>query len=209
MDKISGIVPSKRVTDRYYVTFESGDKCTVNLSLIARYSLFTGRILDDAELEAFHRDAVRTEAKARALRIIGTRNMSCRELERRLIEKGETTETARETVEWMEQIGAVNDREYAGMIVRHYSTKGYGLGRIRNELYRRGIDRELWDEALAEMPEGHDAIDRFIELRLKGRAPEDKELKRVTDALVRRGFAWEDIRVALARYNSAIEESDE
>lgn len=209
MDKISGIVQSKRVTDRYYVTFESGEKFTVNLGLIARYSLFTGRTLDDEEMDALRGDAVKTEAKARALRIIGTRNMSRRELEKRLIEKGESPEVARNTVDWMEQIGAVNDREYAGLIVRHYSAKGYGLGRIRDELYRRGIDRELWEEALAELPEGHDAIDRFIELKLKGRVPEQKELKRVTDALLRRGFSWEEVRGALARYSSAIEEYNE
>ena len=47
----------------------------------------------------------------------------------------------------------LDDEEYAGQIVRHYSAKGYGERRIREELYRRGIPREYWKDALAQQPE--------------------------------------------------------
>ena len=37
---------------------------------------------------------------------------------------------------------------YAAQVVRYYSAKGYGERKLRDELYRRGVPRELWDEAL-------------------------------------------------------------
>ena len=45
-------------------------------------------------------------------------------------------------------MGFLNDALYAEQVVRHYSAKGYGLRKLRDELYRRGVPRELWDEAL-------------------------------------------------------------
>ena len=44
------------------------------------------------------------------------------------------------TVAWLVGLGYINDREYAGMVVRHYAAKGYGARRVRDELRRRGIE---------------------------------------------------------------------
>ena len=74
------------------------------------------------------------------------------------------------------------------MVVRHYAAKGYGAGRIRNELFRRGVPKELWDDALSEMPVQDDAIDKFVRSRLTD--PSDRaQIKKVTDGLVRRGYS--------------------
>lgn len=97
--------------------------------------------------------------------------------------------------------GFINDREYAGMIVRRYSGAGYGPGRIRGEFTRRGIPRELWDEALADLPEGTENIDRALAAKLRGRDISDRrEREKAAAALFRKGYSWEDIRAALARY---------
>ena len=44
--------------------------------------------------------------------------------------------------------------------------------RIRQMLYAKHIPRELWDEALAELPEQDDAIDAFLQKRFRGRQPD-------------------------------------
>ena len=38
----------------------------------------------------------------------------------------------------LEELGFLNDASYAEQVVRHYSAKGYGLRKLRDELYRRG-----------------------------------------------------------------------
>ena len=204
--EITKMTQSKRVPDRWYAEFEDGTTLRVNIALIADYSLFTGRDLSDEEMAELSGAAGRVNAKARALRIIGSRNMSRQELYRRLVEKGENEENAEEAVAWLESIGAINDEEYSGMIVRHYAGKGYGVGRIKNELYRRGIPREMWDAALAEMPDTEGPLDRLVASKLKGEMPDAAMLKKVSDGLCRRGYTWEEIKSALRRYEQSLEE---
>lgn len=196
----------EKIPDVFNAEFSSGDRFQVNVALIADYSLYTGRLLDEAAFEALKKAAGLYAAKRRALRILGKRQMSRREMTERLVEKGESPEAAEETADWLTQIGALNDTEYAASIVRHYAGRGYGELRIRDELYRRGIDRELWEDALGALPEAHDAAYAYLASKLKGRPlVEDeqtrlREAKRLMDALCRRGFGWSEARDAVQRY---------
>ena len=96
----------------------------------------------------------------------------------------------------LEELGFLNDRTYAAAVVRSCSRKGYGAQRARSELSRRGIPKELREEALAEMPETDAALERLI--RSKLRDPSDRdEVRKVTAAMVRRGFSWDEIRRAI------------
>lgn len=198
--KIEKLTPSQKKPDRYYAEFENGAKLTVNVALIADLCLYTGRELDEDEYKALTASAETALAKSRALRILGKRNMSRREITNRLIQKGESEETADDTADWLIRIGAVNDAEYASLIVRHYISRGYGKMRICDELYRRGIEKELWEDALSELPETDDGAYNLLVSKLKGTKPDKTALKRVTDALYRRGFSWDEIKSATSKY---------
>ncbi len=204
--KITKLTQSKKVPDRYYLTLDDGSELKINVAIIADFSLFTGRELTEEELSSLKQRAGESAAKARALKIVNARPVSKAELYERLIEKGESEENAAMATEWMQSLGFINDKEYALLLARHYAAKGYGEGRIKNEFYRRRVPKELWEEALLELPPTDNAIDKFITSRLKGREPDKKELKRLTDALLRRGFGWDEIKSALSRYNDNIEE---
>ena len=147
-------------------------------------------------------------AKVRALRILGTRSLSMREIEKRLVGKGESVDIARQTVSWLEETGLINDMEYANSIVSHYISKGYGIARVKDELYKRGIDREMWEEALSGVGEMEDAACNYIEKKLKGSNDKD-EMRRVTNALCRRGFSYEEACGAMNRYLESLEESED
>ena len=98
----------------------------------------------------------------------------------------------------------MDDESYAQALGRHYAAKGYGPGRLKAELSKRGIDRELWDDTLESMPVNQQKIDKFISARL--RDPEDREqIRKVSAALLRRGHSWEEIRAALERFNAEAE----
>jgi len=145
-------------------------------------------------------------AKERALAMLDRRDYSRKELLDKLIEKGEDAAEAEQAVERLAELGFVDDARYAPIIVRHYAAKGYGVQRVRQELQRRGIPRELWDEALGQMPVQDDAVDRLLRGKLKGEAPDRAALKKATDFLARKGYGWEEIRAAVERYNAEIEE---
>lgn len=151
-----------------------------------------------------------SRAKLKAIKILGSRMLSSNEMEKRLTRKGESEESARDTVKWLEDIGAVNDAEYASSIVSHYIAKGYGSARVRDELFKRGIPRELWDDAIAslEEDEANEAALCYIEKKLKGSRSKD-DLRRVTEALCRRGFSYEEARRTVSRYLEAAQDNVE
>lgn len=196
---VTKLTESKNVKDRWYADLDTGESLKLSLALIADFSVYTGRRFEEEELETLRAAASKMNAKARALRMLGARAMSRRELTDKLLEKGETPEDAAEAADYLEAVGYLNDAQYAASLVRHYAQRGYGPGRVRQELYRRGVPRELWEEALGELPEDTDTLDALIERRLRGREADPKELKRLTDMLLRRGFSWSEIKAALGR----------
>ena len=102
-------------------------------------------------------------AKARALKLLERRDYGEAELAAKLVEKGEEPEAAEQAAQRMVELGFVNDENYAGMVVRHYAAKGCGRQRIREELRRRRLPRELWDAALEELPDQSETADRLLE----------------------------------------------
>ena len=194
---------------RWYAELENGVSIRADINMIADFSLYVGRELSDEELEELKAAEERLTAKERALRLLENRQMSRKELTDKLTRKGESVEAAEAAAELMERVGAIDDREYARTVVRHYARKGYGVGRIKSELIRRGIDRELWEEALSEMPETDDTLDTLIQNKLRGREPDKNEVKKLTDMLLRRGFSWGEIKGALGRYDELLETAED
>ncbi len=193
--------------EHFEIGFSDGRALKAGVETVVDFGLFVGRELDDGDFAALREAADMSRAKERALRMIGARPLGSRELYGKLIEKGESEAHSAAAVARMVELGFVNDAEYARSLVRHYSAKGYGARRIKDELYRRRLPRELWDEALEEMPDTDDTLDRLLASRMRGAAPDDKAaVKKATDALMRRGYNWEEIRSALYRYTSQLEE---
>ncbi len=146
-------------------------------------------------------------AKQKALSLLDRRDYSRAELLRSLTEKGYEAAAAETAVDRLVQLGFVDDARYAPIVVRHYAAKGYGAQRIRGELQRRGIPKNLWESAMAEMPEQDETVDRLLRSRLRGADLRDRAaLKRATDALLRRGYGWDEINAAVERYRSETEE---
>jgi regulatory protein len=184
---------------RFLVTLEDGTEIRSTLAVVTDQRIYTGRELDEEALAAFRAASSLERTKNRAAELLSLRPMSCKELYDKLVQKGEPEQNAAAAVAWLLENRFLDDRNYAGMVVRHYAAKGYGPGRIRNELFRRGVPRELWEEALEELPEQDDEIDRLLRKKLRGDVSDRDALRKATDYLYRRGFKHEDIRAAVER----------
>ena len=191
---------------RLTVCLEDGSEIRSTLGVVTDLRLYAGRDLDPSGIEALRTASLRALARERALELLSRRPMSRKELRDKLLQKGEREDTAEYCARWLEDNGFLNDESYASMVVRHYAAKGFGAGRIRGELSRRGIARELWEEALCQMPEQDEKLDRFISSRLKD--PEDRaQIQKISNALYRRGYSWDEIRSALARHRAETEDN--
>ena len=181
---------------RYWVTFDDGTKLALYRQTVEDFGLYTGLELTSEQGEKLKTAAGQMSAKMRAVRIVSASSVSRRDLEERLVRKGEDPSQAKEAVAWMEELHLVDDRNTAEQVVHSCISKGYGLQRAKQALYEKRIPKEYWDEALADYPDQMDRIVSFLRSRLDGDSDE-KQVKKAIDALLRRGHSYGAIRQAL------------
>lgn len=206
--RIERIEASRHKKGRILVFLEDGACLKITEQELLDFGLRSGDDLGQEALGRLKEAAGVSNTRAAAADLIGKRAMSRRDLERKLREKGANEAEARYAAEWLEAIGALNDAEYAAALVRHYSGMGYGPARVREKLYEKGIPRELWEDALEELPEEGGQVDAFLQSKLRGRIPDEKEKRRLTNVLLRRGFPWGEVRAAWERLNEALADDD-
>ena len=205
--RIERIEKSKHKQERVLVFLEGGDLLRITGAELLRFGLYKGMDLSPALVVELQAAAQQSQLKQTAARMASGRMLSKKEVQRRLTKKGATEEQAADTADWLETLGAVDDEGYAGVIVRHYGAMGYGPGRVKQELHRRGVPKELWDEALAQLPPPEEAIRKFLRTKLRGRPLTPEDSRRMAAALQRRGFSWQDIRPALNELGQEIDEA--
>ena len=144
--------PSKHKKDRVLVFLEGGELLKITENELLCYDLRPGAELSAELAEELKRAAARSEMKARGAQLTGSRMLSKKQVVEHLTRRGGDRDAAEETALWLEELGAVDEAAYGAAVVRHYSAAGYGPGRIRQELQRRGVPRELWEELLSQMP---------------------------------------------------------
>ena len=181
---------------RYWITLEDGSKMALYRQTVEDFALYSGKELSDDEWAALQEHAGQMSAKMRAVRIVSASNVSKRDLEERLVRKGEDPRQAKEAVAWMEDLHLVDDRNTAESVVHSCISKGYGLQRAKQALYEKRIPKEYWDEALADYPDQMEKIVSFLRSRLDGDS-DDKQVKKAIDALLRRGHSYGKIREGL------------
>ena len=184
---------------RYAVQFEDGTGLRLYRQTVEDFGLYAGKMLTDEELSQLHVAAGRMSAKMRAVRIVSSASISKGELERRLVQKGESSRDAQEAVDWMTELDLLDDRKTAQQIVQRCIGRGYGLARAKQALYEKRIPKLYWEEVLADYPDQTVAIVAFLSARLSDGCDE-KDLRRVTDALLRKGHSYQEIRRALNIY---------
>ena len=202
---IQELKPSQRVQGRWLAMLEDGSILRVGQQEIADFALYAGRELTEEEAAALTAGLRSRQMRERALELLSRKPQSRRELTRKLNEWGAGPEEADAVCDRMEELGYLNEAAYAARIVEVYSARGFGEKKLRDELYRRGVPREEWDEVLARVEDATQAIDDFLQKKLTGWTGDRKQLQKVTAALARRGFSWSDIRDALARYETGID----
>ena len=193
---------------RYRVVFEDGSVMRLYRQTVEDFCLYAGKELDDREMDDLRNGAGEMSAKMRAVRIVSASSVSKKDLEQRLIHKGERPDQAKAAVEWMTDLSLLDDKKTAEQVVSRCISKGYGMSRAKQALYEKRIPKDLWDAVLADYPDQTDKIEEFLESRL-GENPSEKDVKRAVDALLRRGHSYGNIRRALDQLTMDFEEYPE
>ena len=181
---------------RYWVSFSDDTRIGLYRQTVEDFGLYSGKELTEEEYAALIEAAGRMSAKMRAVRIVSASSVSRRDLEERLVRKGEDPNQAKEAVQWMEDLHLVDDRNTAEQVVHSCISKGYGLARAKQALYEKRIPKEFWAEALGDYPDQWEKIEAFLRSRLDADS-DQKQIKKAIDALIRRGHSYGTIRQVL------------
>lgn len=167
----------------------------------------SGDEIDDGDLAAFKEAAGSRLAFNSAMFSLDLRDHSERELRNKLSRKYDEN-SVNTAMEKLLDLGLVNDRRYAELLVRElYERKKYGRNRVKNELYKRGIDSEIINEVIEEYENEseQDNIQTIVDIIRKkyyNKLIDEKSRQKVVAALVRLGYSFSDIRQAMSEFSS-------
>ena len=188
--------------------FSDGSTMRLYRQTVEDFGLYGGLELTRETYAKLHTAAGAMSAKMRAIRIVAATSVSEKDLQQRLIQKGEDPEHAKNAVQWMSDLQLVDDQKTAEQVVSRCISKGYGIARAKQALYEKRIPKEYWQEALEDYPDQSDSILAYLKDHLQEDA-DQRAVKRAVDALLRRGHSFSQIRRGLENLSLETDEFPE
>jgi regulatory protein len=171
--------------------------------------IWNGKEVDEDELEEIRQTVSVRRAYNYAVSLLSRRDHSEKELMTKLTQKG-YTQGAEEAIAKLRDGGYVSDERFARLYVRELQTfKKYGKRRIEQELFRKGIDREIIREVLEETDFDESELVSLIERKYGIYLGDEKGIAKTINGLLRMGYSYGEIRDALKTINENIESDEE
>jgi regulatory protein len=215
MQTITQITEHPRKPGRYVIDVDGREFAIVTADALAASRARIGVVVDDL-LAAHLREANElTAAYDRALNLLAFRARSARELHRRLVQKGVTSERADRVIAKLREVGLIDDTDFARQLARSKMSAGASRRRVHQELFKRGVAREVADEAVEQVVEDEglsdaDSIQRIARKKwgtLNG-LDEPTRCRRLYGFLARRGFDSDEISRVVRQLAGEAAESD-
>lgn len=205
MSIVTGIVESPRKDGRYVVELDGRAGPTVSLEILERLAVRVGAAVDEGRMAALEGEAAALRTYDRALNMLAFQARSSRDLQRRLVQKGEEPALVDAAVARLVERGLLDDADYARQLTR---SKVLGGGaskrRVQQELFKKGVSRTTADEAIAEVFEDEQVdeqaiVDEAARKKVRSLAKLDPETRRrrLYGFLARKGYDSARIRLAM------------
>ena len=208
MMRVESVAAQPDRAGRHAVKFSDGSTMRLYRQTVEDFGLYGGLELTQETYAKLHTAAGAMSAKMRAIRIVAATSVSEKDLQQRLIQKGEDPEHAKNAVQWMSDLQLVDDQKTAEQVVSRCISKGYGIARAKQALYEKRIPKEYWQEALEDYPDQSDSILAYLKDHLQEDA-DQRAVKRAVDALLRRGHSFSQIRRGLENLSLETDEFPE
>ncbi len=204
MPRITAIEVQERRKKRRAIYVDDAFFCGVDQEVIAKLRLQPGQEVDPGQLRHITEAEEEVRIRERCLRLLDRRARTRRELSDRLRQDDIDPGLAERVLDRLQEQGLVDDQSFARLFIRDRS-RAHGLGkrRLQAELTRRGVAREIVEQALDEELPPEEDDDCAALARRKAQAyrglPLEVARRRLTAFLARRGFQWQSIRPAVER----------
>jgi len=197
MKKITSIEPQKKHKARYNIYVDNKFFIGVDEDVVIKYSLSTGKEVTDDFLQ----NVVKAEEYARAfnaaLNKLSYRARSQSEIEKALKEKGYNDEVIKTTIDKLIKYKYLDDVTFANSLIKEKQIfSKAGKQKVKQELYRKGIDREIINQLLTENISDEEEYERALELakerytRLDPAEDRNSKYRKLSGLLARKGYSY-------------------
>lgn len=195
---ITAIEPRRKGLSALFIDGEFAMNLDTQTLIENRFDV--GREIDDGDLKEITELSNERRAKEKALWLISYRSRSKKELTDKIRLTCDSA-AAEKAVERMEELGLVNDEEYARQYARKLLLQKKMTKRTAVfELSRKGIDKETAEAVLDEIDVDYrENIREIIEKKYRN-ITDEKIKRRAVAALQRLGYGWDDINAVLREY---------
>lgn len=190
--------------DKIHISIDGEYRLTVDEMYFVSLYLKDGQEITDEEYDELESTVNMRRAYNCAVALLSRRDHSEKELMRKLKEKG-YAEGSEEAVAKLKSSGYVDDerfcRLFASELVR---LKGYGKRRIEQELYLKGVSRDIISAVLEEISFDNDKLSDIIRRKYLSKMTDEKGKQRAINALMRLGYSYREIKDALNNLDEEI-----
>ena len=187
----------KRNPHRRSIFLDGSFFCGVDEEVVARLDLGVGSEVDEDTIGTILLTEERLKARQYALNLLSYRMRSKKELAKRMLQKGFERKAVDEIVGDLEEVGLVDDLEFARSWIRtRMEVNPRSFYALERELRLKGVDRDICKQVEKDLKGEFDereialALGKKRRRTLDGLPPVDAR-RRLMGYLSRRGFSYE------------------
>lgn len=187
------------------VEFDDKKILYLHIDIVTDFGLVQGMEIERAELKKIVYASNFRRAYEYALYRLDYRDYSVADMFEKLLETYKSEALCLEVVKKLARVGIINDERYAEKLARKLvEAQKYGFRRAKREMALKGLTEETVENALALYA---DYFEENLAALLRGKysryltdRTDRKAVEKAKNALVRRGYGYDEINRAVAAY---------
>lgn len=207
---ITKIEAQKKNDDRVNIYVDEKFFMAIYKELVFSFNLKKGQEIDANYLKSILDDEMYIKAKNKALNILSKASQSEKQIRQKLSKDFEE-HTIDRVIEFLQKYKFVDDEDLATRIVNtNVNLNKYGKNKIKQNLYNKGIDKIIIEQAMDEIDSDKEFENAFYlgkkrYDRLKNEDPR-KAYQKIGNHLAYKGFNYDIIKKVLNRLFNDIDE---
>ena len=189
---VTALEPKKNNKKRYNLYLDGQFKCGLTVDSVAIFRIKVGQTLSEEELQNIL-DTTETQiAFDKCLNLLSKSMKTKQQIKDYLQQKGFGLRAVENVLQKLENYGYVDDVNYAKVFVAQ-NKKTKGVYRIKQELFLKGIPKQIIEEALLDLDTDETLESALVVAKkfIKDKPIDQKELQRLNRHLLSRGFDFE------------------
>ena len=199
---ITKIGRQKNNPERYNIYINENYSFAVDEGTLIKFGLQKGKILEQLEIDDIVYDDEIAKAFNKALNYLSYQMRSEHEVRQKLLSGGSGASVVEEAIRKLERLGFLNDESYSkALLETRKRTAKKGPGAIRQDLMKKGIDKNLQEQVLQGYSH-EEQVKLAGELATKqvrsgtGKTPVQVKQK-IQDLLLRKGYSFTVVKEVL------------